>query len=392
MAPQNPSTGPVDDTACCDDVSEDLARCIGGLAAPCSDDEPKRLAVAGSITSEQRQQPPGIDIYDREEALRQIDLLAGSDSPTSRRLSEVDDSRLACLREVVDHKPRRPLLYPSHGWRLNLASLREDCPPFGSVTALIDRAVSLSITTETPLRLPPILLVGPPGVGKTHYCRALAETLSTSAHRIACNTNSDAKQLFVGLSTAWRAARMGVITEAMLLSETASPLVILDEVDKFRTHVSEDPYSVLLSVLEAENSRAIEDEYLRVPFDLSRAFFVATANDLDALPGFIIDRLLVFSIGQPGRDQLFTIARRIVVAEIDQHGGFFTPPDEAVIARLARWHPRRITRLLPLALGFAATAERNHLSIADIDAAEQIAASGEQKRPIGFMPMHAAQR
>jgi len=329
----------------------------------------------------------GAEIYGRAEALRQIGLLTGQDPIGPWRLSESDETRLAHLREVVEHNPKRPLLHPNHGWRLNLASLREDCPPFAMVTDLIDRAVSLSIMTGAPLRLPPLLLVGAPGVGKTHYCRALAEALATSVQRIACNAVSDAKQLFVGLPTAWKGARMGVVTEALQLSSSASPLILLDEVDKFRTHVSEDPYNILLSMLEPENSQALLDEYLRVPFNLSHAFFVATANDVDMLPDFIVDRFLVFPITPPRPEQLHAIARRIVADEVERHGGAFAMPDDALIVRLARSHPRRIKRLLPLALGFAAAEERSYLSVADVEAAWRIAASHPLKSPIGFVPV-----
>ncbi|MEZ2406102.1 AAA family ATPase [Bosea sp. RCC_152_1] len=328
----------------------------------------------------------GADVYDHAEALRQIGLLAGEDLAMPRRLSESDETRLAHLRELVENKPKRPLLHPNHGWRLNLASLREDCPPFAIVTDLIDRAVSLSIMTGAPLRLPPLLLVGAPGVGKTHYCRALAEALATSVRKIACNAASDAKQLFVGLPTAWKGARMGIVTETLLMSSSASPLILLDEVDKFRTHNSEDPYNILLSLLEPENSRALLDEYLRVPFDLSHALFIATANDVDVLPDFVIDRFLVFPIAEPRPEQSHTIARRIVAEEVKRHGGAFATPDDAVIVRLARSHPRRITRLVPLALGFAAAEGRSHLSVADIEAAGRIAASHSAKNPIGFAP------
>lgn len=339
------------------------------------------------LASVELEEASGANVYDYAEALRQIELLAGQDPIGPWRLSESDETRLAHLREVVERKPKRPLLQPNHGRRLNLASLREDCPPFAMVTDLIDRAVSLSIMTGTALRLPPLLLAGPPGVGKTHYCRALAEALATSTHRIACNAVSDAKQLLVGLPTTWKGARMGVVTEALLLSSSASPLILLDEVDKFRTHDNEDPYNILLSLLEPENSQALLDEYLRVPFNLSHAFFVATANDVDMLPDFVIDRFLVFQVAQTRPEQLHAIARRIVAGEVERHGGAFAMPDDVVIGRLTRSHPRRIKRLLPLALGFAAAQERSYLSVADVEAAERIAASHPSKSPIGFAPI-----
>jgi len=369
------------DLLCDGELCASETSCICGLHRRQASNHGWKPLQPASIEPEEAS---GTDVYDHAEALRQIRLLTGEGLAMPRRLSESDETRLAHLRDLVEHKPKRPLLHANHGWRLNLASLREDCPPFAMVTDLIDRAVSLSIMTGAPLTLPPLLLVGAPGVGKTHYCRALAEALTTSVHKIACNAASDAKQLFVGLSTAWKGARMGVVTETLLMSGSASPLVLLDEVDKFRTHDSEDPYNILLSLLEPENSQALLDEYLRVPFDLSHALFVATANDIDALPDFVIDRFLVFQIAQPRPEQLHAIARRIVADEVERHGRTFAAPDDAVIVRLARSHPRRITRLVPLALGFAAAEGRSHLSVADVEAAGRIAASHSSKNPIGF--------
>lgn len=308
------------DLLCDGELCASETSCICGLRASSHGWKPLQPA---SIEPEEAS---GAEIYDHAEALRQIGLLAGEDLAMPRRLSESDETRLAHLRDLVEYKPKRPLLHPNHGWHLNLANLRDDCPPFAMVTDLIDRAVSLSIMTGAPLRLPPLLLVGAPGVGKTHYCRALAEALATTVHKIACNATSDAKQLFVGLSTAWKGARMGVVTETLLMSGSASPLVLLDEVDKFRTHDGEDPYNVLLSLLEPENSQALHDEYLRVPFNLSHAFFIATANDVDVLPDFVTDRFLVFQIARPQPEQLHAIARRIVAGEVERHGRTIAPP------------------------------------------------------------------
>lgn len=384
MAPDKtaPAALTAEESRPCDgEFCRDSVDCVCGLASCQTIDAAMDLSAAASSEPEGSEQ---VEIFDRAGAQRQIDLLAG-DPMAARRCSDGEEIRLTRLQELVAQRSMRPRLHPTEAWRTDLAGLRENCPTFGAVTELIERAVSLALMTGSPLRLPPILLAGPPGVGKTHYCRMLAEALAISVHQIACNTNSDPKQLFVGLGSNWRAARMGVLTEAMLGSENASPLVVLDEVDKFTVYGAEDPFNVLLSVLEPENSQALLDEYLRVTFNLSHVMFIATANDVAALPPFIVDRFLVFAIAAPTQSQLLVIGRQIVQKELSSHRGHFAMPPDAVIARLARSHPRRLKRTVPLALGYAAAAGRNSLAIADIEAAEQLDAAEALRRPIGLV-------
>ena len=87
--------------------------------------------------------------------------------------------------------------------RVGLDELRRTCPSFVAVTDLVDRAIALSLLTDMPLTLPPILLSGPPGVGKTHYSKALAAVLGVPVHAWSCATNSDAMQLITGHPTSW---------------------------------------------------------------------------------------------------------------------------------------------------------------------------------------------
>ena len=112
---------------------------------------------------------------------------------------------------------------------------------------------------------------------------------------------------------------MGVVTEAILGGDIGNPLIVLDEIDKFVTHSAEKPYNSLLALLEPENACALVDEYLRVPFDLSRCMILATANDGDLLPSFIQDRFLIVTIAPPDGAMLHAIARRIAADIIAEH-------------------------------------------------------------------------
>ncbi len=337
-----------------------------------------------------------IAIFDRSALLRQLELVYGRRymfddevelGMPQPSLSSEEQLRLDKLRWLADDErgPLRPLLVGSQGMRDRLAQARLACPNFATVIDLIDRAVALSVLTATALTIPPILLLGPPGVGKTHASQAIAAALGTAIQAISCATNSDCQQLVVGHPTSWRGARMGVVNEALLGADTAQPVLLLDEIDKFESHRDEQPYHVLLNLLEPQNSGAILDEYLRVPFDLSHTIIIATANDADRLPSFIQDRLLMVEIAPPLGADLLGITRRIVTDAIAQAGGAIAAPCEEVIARLARAHPRQIKRIVRLALGYAAGVGRSHLTVADVEAAERLAVGPATRGPIGFL-------
>lgn len=295
--------------------------------------------------------------------------------------------RLEKLRWLADDErgAARSLLFGSQAMRDRLAEVRLACPTFATVIDLIDRAVALSMISEAAISVPPLLLLGPPGVGKTHASKAIAGALGTAVHAFACSTNSDAQQLIVGHPTSWRGSRMSVVNEALTCGNTAQPVIVLDEIDKFDSHRDEQPYSVLLNILERENSRALHDEYLRIPFNLSEAIVIATANDAGRLPGFIQDRLVMFEIAAPSGDDLLAITRLIVRAALEEARGVITLPGDEVIARLARANPRRITRVARLALGYAAAAGRRQLTVADVEATDRLAAGAAKAEPIGFM-------
>lgn len=337
---------------------------------------------------------PSLAIFDKSALLRQLRVAQPGSTVFDETVmpfaaaSSDEQTRLERLRALAGEEPLRHLVVADEDTPERLAKLREECPGFVAVIAVIERAVALSAVASTAIALPPILLVGPPGLGKTHFSRRLAAALGVEQHAFNCATNSDAQALLIGHPPSWRGARMGVLTEAVLAGDTANPLILLDEVDKFVTHSSEKPYNSFLALLEPENACALVDEYLRVSFDLSHCLIVATANDLEALPGFIQDRFLVVAITPPDGPMLRAIASRIAAEIITAHGDAFASPNEAVVARLASTNPRGIRRLVSLALGFAAQTGRRHLTVTDVAAAGAVIQAGRQgtRGPIGFIP------
>lgn len=343
-----------------------------------------------------RHSPREVAIYDRGALLTQLELAYGRPylfekeeeyglaQPVLTLEEQSRLERLRCLAED-DRGPNRNLLFGTPEIRDELVTVRADCPNFTDVVDLVDRAVALSIASGAPVSMPPILLSGPPGCGKTYASKAIANALGVAIQAHSCATNSDAQQLLVGHPTSWKGARMSIVNEMLLSGGTAQPVLLLDEIDKFQTHRDEQPYHTLLNLLEAENSQSLLDEYLRLSFDLSRVIIIATANDVDALPAFIRDRLLAFDINPPTGEALFSVTRRIAMIAVAETNGLMGIPADAIIQRLARAHPRRIARIVRLALGYAACAGRDHLTVDDVDAADGLASPAVMAKPIGFL-------
>ncbi len=342
---------------------------------------------------------PGIPVFDHAAVIRQIELMIGrrwygdreeylgSPLPTFSESDQLRFDRLVAL----SHDPqegRRPVLFGTDGMVSALMQARRLCPGFEAVVDLIIRAAILSLRTGTPIAVPPLMLLGPPGAGKTRASRQIASALGTEIHAINCAVNSDAQALVVGHPTSWKAARMGQLTEAMAMGETAQPIVLLDETDKLVTHSSEKPYNTLLTILEAENSRAVVDEFVRVSFDLSAAIIICTANSIEALPDFILDRLVTFFIAPQQGDALLAVARLIAEGIVGELQGGVAVPSDEVLTRAARHNPRRLGKVLRLSFGYAAAGGRAALTIADIVAAEKLVTASPQVRPIGFLTAH----
>jgi len=191
-------------------------------------------------------------------------------------------------------------------------------------------------------RSPILCFVGPPGVGKTSLGQSIARALGLKFQRTSLGGVHDEAEIR-GHRRTYIGALPGSIAQALKKAGTRNPVLMLDEIDKLGRGIQGDPASALLEVLDPEQNSTFRDNYLGVAFDLSKVLFIATANQLDTIPGPLRDRMEIIELTGYTEEEKVEIARRYLVRrQLVANGladGQATISDDALL-RIARDYTR----------------------------------------------------
>ena len=262
-----------------------------------------------------------------------------------------------------------------------MRALYDLLPNFTEVLDDVKRHVALSQDCRDGLEITPTLLLGMPGIGKTHFAKQLAQLLGTGMSLVPMSSMT-AGWLLSGSSSQWKGARPGKVFEALVDGAYANPVIVVDEIDKASGDAQYDPLGALYGLLEHDTAACFTDEFADIPIDASQVIWITTANDPRGIPEPILNRMNVFEIQAPNPEQARVIALNLyksIRSEHDWGKHFRDLPSADVLDALAAMPPREMRRALMTGFGNARIAKREDL------AADHLPKPEQGKSRIGFV-------
>jgi ATP-dependent Lon protease len=259
--------------------------------------------------------------------------------------------------------------------------LYEELPNFHAVLDDVRRQLALCEDSRDALEITPLLLLGPPGVGKTHFARELSQLLGTGMGFVSMSALT-AGWVLSGASSQWKGARPGKVFETLVDGQYANPVMVVDEIDKAGGEHAYDPLGALYGLLEHDTAGSFTDEFAEVAIDASQVIWVATANDAHAIPEPILNRMNVHEVQAPDPQAARRIAARLYTSIRTDHdwGNRFEPEPRAdVLDCMAEMAPREMRRAWMTAFGNAKLDHRGEVRPQDLPG------PGQRKGAIGFV-------
>jgi ATP-dependent Lon protease len=243
----------------------------------------------------------------------------------------------------------------------------------------------LAVMKLNPEAHAPILcFVGPPGVGKTSLGQSIARALGRKFERFSLGGLHDEAELR-GHRRTYVGAMPGRVLQALRRAKVKNPLLMLDEVDKLGSDYRGDPAAALLEILDPAQNSTFRDNYLDLPFDLSKVFFVTTANTTDTIPRPLLDRMELIRLTGYSDEEKLEIAKRYLLTRRRKEAGLspeqLVVPDETILAIIRRY--TRESGVRELERTFGRLARKVALRIARGDASQVRLQPGDLKPFLG---------
>lgn len=282
-------------------------------ALPSAEDICARLATVHRVhVAQSPAEVQGHRLYDPAALEQAMSRTADKDHQAQfRALARRGPTRARPTMALADEKRVRRLL--------------SEAPHLAEATQAVLNAIAVARRAKTSIRLAPLLLSGPPASGKSWWARQVAEALGLPS-TVFVMPKVTASFVLSGSTPSWSAARPGRIVEAFARSEVASPLIVLDEVEKANTG-NYDPAPVLLDLLDVDSAARWHDEFYGIEFDVSSAIFVATCNNPELLDPALRSRFREVRVGTPGKGALPAIIRSAWTAHRRLYPGLRLPAD-----------------------------------------------------------------
>jgi ATP-dependent Lon protease len=289
------------------------------------------------------------------------------------------ESLRSTYERMLERGPERFQVKPSG--IPDMTQLYEQLPNFTHALDDVRRHVALAQDSRDGLEVTPMLLLGPPGIGKTHFARRLADLLGTGMCLVPMSSMT-AGWLLSGASSQWKGAKPGKVFEALVDGQYANPVLVVDEIDKASADAQYDPLGALYGLLEHDTAGSFIDEFAEVAIDASQVIWIMTANDERCIPEPILNRMNVFEVEAPDLDAARTIARNLYLSIRADHdwGNRFDPePASDLLDVLAELAPRDMRRALMTGFGNARLQSREEIRPDDLPK------PGSGKTRVGFL-------